>query len=221
MKKLLAAVLCLVLVGLCACGRRAMGETTTTDKTTQDTATNRYGQAVVDIKTDKKDPYSFVIKEHYDLFFDENIDPYVKHFFLYDIDGDGTKELLLGMETYSGIVLFAVYSIQDNIAARQEALTPWMEEFPFQRSLLKNGTIKIEGRDEVGPGYGYLRFEDGELRRQASLGIDYGEYVRIYTENGYERVPITKAEFDRLQKEMEGDGQVVDLDWKPLAEYGR
>jgi hypothetical protein len=33
--------------------------------------------------------------------------------------------------------------------------------------------------------------------------------------------PITQAEFDRVQNEMEGDGQVVELDWKPLAEYGR
>jgi len=26
---------------------------------------------------------------------------------------------------------------------------------------------------------------------------------------------------DTLQKEFEGDGEVVELDWKPLAEYGR
>jgi len=33
-------------------------------------------------------------------------------------------------------------------------------------------------------------------------------------------VSITKAEFDRVQKEMKGNGQMVEFDWKPLAEYG-
>jgi len=51
---------------------------------------------------------------------------------------------------------------------------------------------------------------------------DYGQCYRfnIYVDE-FPGTPITKAEFDRVQKEFEGDGQTVELDWKPLAEYGR
>ncbi|MCL2299140.1 MAG: hypothetical protein FWC27_03210, partial [Firmicutes bacterium] len=53
-----------------------------------------------------------------------------------------------------------------------------------------------------------------------SPDTDTGE---CYRKDGQDDLPkvITKAEFDRLKNEFEGDGQTVELDWKPLAEYGR
>jgi hypothetical protein len=32
---------------------------------------------------------------------------------------------------------------------------------------------------------------------------------------------LSPNEFDRVKQEFEDDGQVVEIDWKPLAEYGR
>ena len=95
-----------------------------------------------------------------------------------------------------------------------------MEEYPQKRTILKNGTIRIEGRDDNGTGFGYWRFEDdGVLRNQVGLSIESGKYIRVTTTDGYQRIPIAKEEYDRIKKEMEGDGQVVKLDWKPIAEY--
>jgi hypothetical protein len=68
----------------------------------------------------------------------------------------------------------------------------------------------------------YYRFEGGQLKLQIDLVNAWGDYYQAYD---IDRVglgtPITKAEYDRVKAEMEGDGQVVEIDWKPLAEYGR
>jgi len=177
------------------------------------------------IKTNKNDPYSYVIKEHYDLFFDKDIDPYVKHYVLYDLDRDGTNELLLGTEWWEGIGIFAVYSIKEGFAVRQEQFKLDPEEVP-PPSLFRSGTLRYDFYGEVGHGFIYYRFDSGELKKYMGLSIENDEYFRREYDHSKDPIavnfiPITEEEFNRLQKEFEGDGQVVELDWKPLAEYGR
>ena len=95
MKKLLAALLLLLLAGLCACGQAAP----------EDIA-----------------PYASTLKKYYRFrtvskyFYEDSIQYYT----LYDIDGDGTKELLLGAENQGQLVgLVNLYAVQDGKAALQ------------------------------------------------------------------------------------------------------
>jgi len=146
-----------------------------------------------------------------------------RYYFLYDLDGNDTKELLLGQAWGEDIYLYAVYAIKNGIAVRQEEY--WYDPQRGNPPLLyKNGIIRVEADGDTM--LQYYRFEDGELKFQIMLIDDYspvfdsGNYKRVDEKGGFSKI-ITKAEFDRLQKEFEGDGQVIELDWKPLAEYGR
>ena len=213
MRKLLGAAVCAVLAGLCACGQAA--------------------------------PYAEVLREHYDLLFREDIYALSRYYALYDIDGNGAKELLLGADPEGansrrdGIMLINIYAIQ-NAAVRQGQFHADPTE-AGEVSLFRNGTIRSIRYYEVGTTFSYFRFEAEELKFQTMLkdeseqlqawlagGGDENEYFK--SSNGIyfryypginKRVPITKEKFDRVRKEFEGDGQVVELDWKPLADYKR
>lgn len=229
MKKLFNALLCLLLAGLYACGSTTPEDETTTQPTNTEitvAGTTKVFEPTFTIKTSPDDPNSYVIEEYLDIYNevlnDDNRSMPDYYFFLYDLDGDGTKELLLGQKNWDGkIHLDSVHVIQNGVAVDQVALTPWMEQFATERCLLKNGTIKI------GNSYcSYSRLEDGELKRQVGLSCVDNEYTRREYDNsqtpaGFTDTPITKEEYDRVKREMEGDGQLVELDWKPLAEYGR
>jgi len=164
------------------------------------------------------DLYAWIIKRHLDA---ANNNPNVNayHYVLYDLDGNGTNELLLGFKEWG---LVEVYSIQNGVAVRQEEsslLDPAEVSPPL---LFKNGVIRVNWNTDGAPRIAYYRFEDGELKRSTTLIDNFGQYYRynMYADQ-FPGASITKAEFNRLQKEFEGDGQVVELDWKPLAEYER
>jgi len=165
-------------------------------------------------------PYFEVIKSKikmYDAYPEQLID---QSYVLYDLDNNGTKELLLGLEGWG---ITDVYTIQNDIAVRQEEffVDPYGGAQPV---LLKNGTIRKEWvHDGCQLNISYHCFEDGELKFQTSLRDDCDNWGSFFHYNPATKkeTPITKAEFNRLQKELEGDGEVVELDWKPLAEYGR
>ena len=241
MKRLFAGLLCLLLVGLCACGQMPLEETSTvtstaatavqetsieakaTEKATAENAlTNRYGQSIVEIITNKNDPYSYVVKEYNDYLNNDDSAYYWTQFYaLYDVDGNETRELLLGGEWANrGIGILHVYTTRNGVAVRQEGFYWDPEESP-PPMLLNNGTIRRSGTggyDFDGSYSAYYRIEAGELKFQLTLKYAVGNYFR--SDRGYEN-PITKEEYDRVQQEMEGDGKTVELDWKPLAEYGK
>ncbi len=103
-------------------------------------------------------------------------------------------------------------------------------------SLLLNGVIKMmwlsnweEWRfhlvnDEIGsaPSYAYVRFENGDLKEMITLTVDdKGKHWRYDDPNSFDRTRITKEAFESLRLEYEGNGQLVELNWRPLAEYGK
>ena len=208
MKKLFSALLCLCLLVLCACGRAMPKELA---------------------------PYRSILRKHYvssklwSILYDG-----VKHYAFYDLDGDGTEELLLGAEqgplTLIGIL--DVYTIKDKKAVFQD-VTVWDRRNP-PPELFENGTIKTF--DNENDRFSYYRFEAGELKFKTRL-FDNVEYQAWLELGGWEiddeflyslqfpfdpdkeDIPLTKEEFEQLQKDMEGDGQTVELDWKPLSEY--
>ena len=192
---------------------------TTVKAKNENTVTNPYGQAIVEIETDKSDPYSYVIKESYDHLNDGHEGYASLQFYsFYDVDSNGTKELLLGAKESYGICIYAIYAIRNGVAVKQDQFFLISDELPSL--LFKNGTIRSDHNDEGDLYYCYYQFEKEKLKFQTTL-IDYdGQHYRDNTYKGSSLgTPITKQEFERVKKEFEGNGQVVELDWKPLAEY--
>ena len=220
MKKIFGAFLCLLFLGFCACGQIASEKETATSttlrtnsaKTTETIMTTV--TTAIGIITSKDEPFADSIIDYIEKY----IQKYEGQLYaFYDVDSDGKKELLEGGNYWNNLYLARVYTIQNSIAVRQEAFLsdPTMDLVAL---LYKNGTIRLE--DTMNNRFTYYQFEGGELKFQIKLFNDSVEYYGILELNG-PRTLIAKEEYDRLQKEMEGDGQVVDLDWKPLAEYGR
>jgi len=144
------------------------------------------------------------------------------YYAFYDIDSNGTQELLLGDGlNIESIRIGTVYTITDDVVLRQDEYHYPEPEAGPPPLLFINGTIRVDSNSYDGElGFGYYCFENGTLKHQIGLVNERGSYFRILKELP-QLIPITKAEFERLKREMEGDGQVVELDWKPLAEYGR
>ena len=224
MKKVFVALLCLLLTGLCACGPAATKKESTTTTIPETEPAEISTPSSTTIKPSKSDPYSDAIKAYV-----EKIGMYGygklenQCYVLYDIDGDGTKELLLGNADEDwGTYLNCVYTIQDGVAVKQNQYFSPIPEYSTPPPLLfQNGTIKGV-TDLDGPQLSrYYRFKNGELKFQIALVDGYGKSSCSYNQNKWDNIPLTVEEMKQIKKEMEGDGQVVELDWKPLAEYGR
>jgi hypothetical protein len=202
MKRMLIVLFSLLFASFCACQQTKLTEETTT---TEEFATSVHTVYANFLKAyrDKDFPNPYALES-------------LKYAF-YDIDGDGANELLIGWDEN----IESVYSIQNGVAVEQNDYPLWTEYNP-PTILFENGVIRVDNtREGQGPfSIYYYRFEDGTLRFQTGL-FDYDgkEYSQYDTADLAEDTPITKAEFERLQKQYEGDGQIVQLDWKPLAEY--
>ena len=228
MKKTFILSLCMLFVGLCACGeaispKETVSSTTLQEKITQSTNISDVStSAVTSNSQNESKQYSEAIKAIEKNFASNPNQLGNLVYALYDIDGNGTKELLIAESHPFGLCPFDIYTIQNGVAVLQDAFRPFGEGGSIHPStLFKNGTIRYDFFGEIGDqGFGYYRFEDGVLKLQTTIKDDNGQYFHfnIYSQK---YIPINKTEFDRLQKEFEGDGQVVELDWKPLAEYGR
>ena len=155
-KLFIALLCLLLIAGLCACGqtetatdadeitastgettvigagitapnpKEAIAEETTTKGTTTTKTPTTMIPPKVDIPTSKDDPYSYIIKDRYDIVYNQYCEyGYYEHlreyYALYDIDDNGTKALLHGQETLLKIAI---------IELSQATLT---KEFPSQK----------------------------------------------------------------------------------------
>lgn len=210
MKKLLClAIIAVLLLGLCACGQ-----------TPEEIA-----------------PYSYVLKlyhNHVDIRYGYS---YPQYYAFYDIDGNGTKELLVGAKTNEdyGVGIYELYTIQDGKAVEQDIFV-WDAVSPAPQ-VFQNGAIKVIDlentmiyyhRFEAGGLKQKLRLYDNSLTYEADLrcgvpenviGSPYYFYDTSNPDEPAKRTPITKEEFEQMQKDMIGNGQVVDIAWTPLADY--
>ena len=231
MKKVYIVLLPLILASLCACIPKTP-EPETTEPTT----------AIIELSTSEiqsspNDQNSMHIdelyksylrnyKSDYSLMFSSNSEEF-RYYATFDIDGNGTEELLLGEDTQRdmGIVFIYVFTIRDGKVEKQDLMAYEVEWARNEPILYKDGTIRIGGKDDeyVGNFYMYYRFEDGVLKRHTSIGYEANEgsyrMCRDFSSGILQETTITKEEYDRVQKEMEGDGQVVKLDWKPVTDY--
>ena len=219
MKKLCIALLCVLLVGLCACGQGEPDEVLTTalfgaEATTE--AVKATPLSPAEIKALESGPYADVLNSLVWRYHEELREEY---YALCDIDGDGTDELLVQYNRVMnhGLYGYTAYTLQNGVAVQQEEFyCNSVSASPLV--VFKNGVVKTDDRYLT-----YFRFDDGELKIHTRLfdepDSEFGRYSSYSPLISSKRTPITKNEFDRLQKEMEGNGQTVYVNWKTLAEY--
>jgi len=145
---------------------------------------------------------------------------------LYDINGDGTKELLLGAGGDYFTNLFDIYTIRNGVA-EQQLTHPGSTS---SMSIFKNGTVKTSYGRQGSYGDSYYRFKGGQLLYCLSLlsqerWISDDEWTVDYfksdTTNFHSKVQISQEEYDRLRREYESNGREVEISWRPVAEYGK
>ena len=163
---------------------------------------------------------------------------------LYDMDKDGTRELLLSSRYilwgYEGpefeyesdeigkkAVLFdRFYYISNGEAVEMPVLNGlWYGAAgpTGGRDILSNGVIRLCGGTPDYTSYAYFRYAEGELTllRVLKNFEDTGRWLVTFEGDQSFRTSITEEEFNRMRAEIEGDAQVVEIDWKPLESYGR
>ena len=227
MKKLLVALLCLLLFGLWACVQTPLEEISTTDITITIVATTEHTENVMEntlvttttSQTSENDPIAEVLRSYPIEFMGSHFQEFTRYYALHTINGN--EVLMLGVKERDTIFLDVVYVIRDGIAVQQRQVM-WgggLRWDSFPPVLFENETIRL-GRDSEGVlVFHYYRFEDGELKPQIRLTDSFGDYYLYPTQGS--RIDITREEFEQRKQEMEGNGQTIEIDWQPLAEFGR
>lgn len=254
MKRSFCALLALALLCLCACGEAVPAtETTTIEATTTEittTETTTEVPSTVEIKTGEGDPYSYVIKAYYECELSgykktneelvqgfeilENSDistaswwGETQYYALYDIDKNGTKELLLGVyDVEEKMVLFDLYTIQDGIAVEQLCVPVPTR---YSMGIDKNGTVYMSHLNQDNPfgffwGIDFHRFKNGQLQFCEAVMV-YRHGTQTTYETSYTKITdwqegeieITEKEYNAINKKYEGEE--IELDWRPLSQY--
>ncbi len=135
----------------------------------------------VEIKTSPDDPYSYVVKEEYD----RTLEYYSKfpemdfkseyYYFIYDINGDGIEELLIGSPILVGggeleehrfeteIMIEEIYTIIDDKAVGLATMSVWRPDSSFERTILDNGFVRYVGGTPECLSYLYMKYEGSEM----------------------------------------------------------
>ncbi|MBQ9850475.1 MAG: hypothetical protein IJO36_07220 [Clostridia bacterium] len=216
MKRTIIIFICLVMVFLCSCGNNAKNELATTLSTdnngvqqsiVSDKTQSTKEYVTVEIKTNPDDPYSYIIKEKYN----QTIDYYSKfpedgfksedYYYIYDIDGNGIEELLIGEPYVIGgvqnverpyeieVLITEIYTLKDNKAVKLDIMSWWRDESILERSILDNGLIKYVSGSQDLPSYLYVKIFDGKLMFLYNLKNQSDDYYYRYLD------PETISEF--------------------------
>ncbi len=263
--KFIIMILCLTVIFLCSCTQNyntdKMSVNTLTTKeeprnntTTEITSTNgptSVELSTVEIKTDPNDLYSIFIKERYEKIYKRQkqvapeafaeFDKYAKdvYYFIYDIDGNGVDDLIMGdwkritidVDDHNPpkeIMVSSIYTIENGQVVKKDS-SWWNDDYLWESAVLSNGLIRQKIGIEEYPSIVYFDFRDGNL--SFMYGLVYyppsaNETVGVYeyfseNNNIYFEEEITKEEFERLRDEANGDAEVVEINWKRIDEYGR
>lgn len=255
MKKTIFFLLLVIIILFSSCTVNTKGNVTT--QTTDNITTLEVGTTTEkpfytkEIKTDVSDPYSSLIKEKCDYIttFWKDVNPedkkfgfdyYIRNFddlyyFLYDLDKDGTNELLLGTLQRVGIdyeditapekiCITNIYTIKDGKAVKVDngILTVYYIII-IDRILYSNGVIVTEWGKEKKPCYSAAALENGEMKMKSYVlygdtGLD-GDFLKVVNFDGMDTVKITNNEYYSLYNKYIGDAKAVDIDWKRIDEY--
>ena len=197
-------------------------------------------RTIVKIHTSKNDPYSYVVKDHYEYLLNSaGIDAANEaRYFLYDVDGNGSEELIFGqvrvlggMDVYDvrlstdevppvmGILIVDIYSIVDGKASRQKQMVLGGGA-AYETQILSNGIVKISYNTPALPSYSYYSFADSVGSYIGSLKANR-DGTFTYVDSNVANQAISKDEFDRRIAEIEDGAHPIEIEWKRLQDYGK
>ncbi len=254
MKKTVFSLLLITIILFCSCSRNIKNNTTT--QTADNTTTSEVSTTSAkpfytqEIKTEMSDPYSSLIKEMCDNIMEcwnstipeykeKGLENYIKRFddlfyFLYDLDKDGTNELLLGTIQKVGtdfedinapekICISSLYTVKNGKAVKVDNGV-WMNYIIImERILYSNGVIVTKWGKEIKPCYSAAAFENGEMNMKCYIlyddtGID-GDFLKVTNFDTMKTVKIKNDEYYSIYNQYCGNAKVVDIDWKRIDEY--
>ncbi len=156
------------------------------------------------------------------------------YYFLYDLNGDGTDELLLGSFRKTGeptesptppvkIVITNVCTIKNGEVVILDDQRRWTnEEFIWDRFLLSNGRVVTIWGEKNTPNYYIIDYENKELVSKCYIfkeSPDSGFY-KVTDDDTFETQKISMSEYESIYNDLCGNAKKVDMDWKRIDEYG-
>lgn len=243
-------LLFLVLLVLNSCGlqqsnKRAPNTIPSKSSTTtlQEKTESRTKQLTVDASVTEDDPYESTIKSKIAELSKSAESKQLlnnNYYSLYDIDNDGTKELLFGTK----MILWGYEGVLSNQERAEEIVLNQLfvtidqkpQEIVYQpswrwnnyfaeslggRDILSNGIIRYYGGTPDYISYAFFRYSNGELDFIKAL-MSYeiaGTWVVVDNQGNDLREKISKEEFDRMKSEIEDGADVVNINWQPLESY--
>ena len=244
MKRFIVLVLAAMLLLLCSCGADGGKETETTSINASAAATSEKSDDIPfytkEIKDDPSDPYSGFIKEACEAVVDgwqgleaEDFEDFFKnryctHYFLYDLNGDGVEEMLLGKWVKVGhytddpnpptaLKPYFVCTLKDGEVEYMDFDSLYWSEFIYDRVLYSNGLVMTTWGPEKNPSCIFAYFDGQELKQKDFLFhlMPDDIYLKI------DESEMTEEEYHRRIDENIGDATPVEIEWRRIDEYGQ
>ena len=244
MKRFIVLVLAAMLLLLCSCGADGGKETETApiDASAAETSakSNDIPFYTKEIKGDPSDPYADYAKEicgdivdgwrgwntnDFELYFKGKKYTYYS---FYDLNGDGTDEMLLGEWVKVGdytddpnppreLKLSAVCTVKEGSVQCFDFEDLYTAEFIYDRVILSNGLVMTTYGNEKKPSCFFAAFDGTSLVMKDNVYYFASDDTYYY---GYDNV-ITEEEYYRRIDENIGDATPVEIEWKRIDEYGQ
>ena len=244
MKKAVLLITVILLFLLCSCGADGGKEAETTPIDASAAATSEKSDDIPfytkEIKDDPSDPYSGFIKEACEAVVDgwqgleaEDFEDFFKnryctHYFLYDLNGDGVEEMLLGKWVKVGhytddpnpptaLKPYFVCTLKDGEVEYMDFDSLYWSEFIYDRVLFSNGLVMTTWGPEKNPSCIFAYFDGKELKQNDFLFHLMPDDIYLEIDES----KMTEEEYHRRIDEAIGDATPVEIEWKRIDEYGQ
>ncbi len=244
MKKAVLLIAVMLLLLLCSCGADVGKETETTLIDASAAATSEKSDDIPfytkEIKDDPSDPYSGFIKEACEAVVDgwqgleaEDFEDFFKnryctHYFLYDLNGDGVEEMLLGKWVKVGhytddpnpptaLKPYFVCTLKDGEVEYMDFDSLYWSEFIYDRVLYSNGLVMTTWGPEKNPSCIFAYFDGQELKQKDFLFHLMPDDIYLEIDES----EMTEEEYHRRIDENIGDATPVEIEWRRIDEYGQ
>ena len=244
MKKAVLLITVILLLLLCSCGADGGKEAETTPIDASAAATSEKSDDIPfhtkEIKDDPSDPYSGFIKEACEAVVDgwqgleaEDFEDFFKnryctHYFLYDLNGDGVEEMMLGKWVKVGhytddpnpptaLKPYFVCTLKDGEVEYMDFDSLYWSEFIYDRVLYSNGLVMTTWGPEKNPSCIFAYFDGQELKQKDFLFHLMPDDIYLEIDES----EMTEEEYHRRIDEAIGDSTPVEIEWKRIDEYGQ
>lgn len=244
MKKAVLLITVILLLLLCSCGADVGKEAETTLIDASAAATSEKSDDIPfytkEIKDDPSDPYADYAKEicgdivdgwrgwntnDFELYFKGKNYTYYS---FYDLNGDGTDEMLLGEWVKVGdytddpnppreLKLSAVCTVKEESVQCFGFEDLYAADFIYDRVILSNGLVMTTYGNEENPSCFFAVFDGKSLIMKDHIYHSMPDDT--YGMKG--NVKITEEEYHRRIDENIGDATPVEIEWKRIDEYGQ